>query len=314
MHLTRIMAAWPRKRLCSWQRRLQSQAAFAALAILPVAQQAQATDTLAKIASTHRIIIGHRQSELPFSYVANGKVIGYAIDICQKVVEGLQKQLNLDHIEIDYQLVATATRFIQLNSGNIDLECATTTNNAERRKIAEFSYPYFFTATRYVAKKQAGLHTIADLAGHSVVSTTGTIDVDQLNAVNLAQHLNISVLLRRTHSDSFQLVENGQASAFVMDDILLAGLVASSGHPGDYTISQDAFNRPEPYGILIPAGDIAFKSAVDRVLRTLYASHEIDQLYAKWFMQPIAPDGRNLKLPMSPELRDWLAAPREYLD
>ncbi|MGN6581979.1 MAG: amino acid ABC transporter substrate-binding protein [Bordetella sp.] len=273
---------------------------------------AQAADTLARIAGTHRIVIGYRHSGPPFSFTDNGQVVGYAIDICQIVVKDLARQLNLNRIDIVYKPVDTASRFIQVNNGSIDMECATTTNTAARRKQAEFSYPYFFTTTNFVAKKSAGLNTIADLAGHTVAATSGTSDLDQLNSVNKKRDLHILVVLRRTHGEAFRLVQTGQASAFVMDHSILAGLVGSSSDPGDYVISQDAFSEPEPYGIVMPAGDLAFKNAVNRALSALYASGEIDRIYKKWFVEPVAPNGYSLNLPMSPTLRDWITKPREY--
>jgi glutamate/aspartate transport system substrate-binding protein len=274
---------------------------------------ARAADTLAKIAGTHRVVIGYRHSGPPFSFEDNGRIMGYAIDICQAVVKDLARQLNLDRIDIDYKAVDTASRFIQVNNGSIDMECATTTNNAARRKQVEFSYPYFFTTTNFVAKKSSGLNTIADLAGHTVTATSGTSDLDQLNSVNKKRGLHILVVLRRTHGEAFGMVQAGQASAFVMDHSILAGLVGSSSDPGDYVISQEAFSDPEPYGIVMPAGDLAFKNAVDRALGALYASHEIDAIYDKWFVNPIPPHGYSLDLPMSPTLRDWITNPREYL-
>jgi glutamate/aspartate transport system substrate-binding protein len=299
-------------RLPGWRRWL-GLACAAALFAAP-SPPARAADTLAKIASTHRIVIGYRHSGPPFSFAAGGQVMGYAIDICQEVVKDLSKQLNLGRIDIDYKAVDTATRFILVNNGSIDMECATTTNTAARRKQAEFSYPYFFTTTNFVSKKSAGLDTIADLAGHTVSATSGTSDLDQLNSVNKKRGLHILVVLRRTHGEAFGMVQTDQASAFVMDHSILAGLVASSRDPDDYVISQEAFSEPEPYGIVMPAGDIAFKNAVDQALARLFASHAIDRLYQKWFVQPIPPYGRSLGLPMSPTLRDWIASPREYLN
>ena len=309
MPVTHTMPSRPRTRPPRWLG-----LACAALLLAAPLAPARAADTLAKIAGTHRIVIGYRHSGPPFSFADNGQVMGYAIDICQEVVKGLAKKLNLDRIDINYKPVDTASRFIQVNNGSIDMECATTTNTAARRKQAEFSYPFFFTTTNFVAKKSAGLNTIADLAGHTVTATSGTSDLDQLNSVNKKRDLHILVVLRRTHGEAFRLVQTGQASAFVMDHSILAGLVASSRDPDDYVISQEAFSEPEPYGIVMPAGDLAFKNAVDQALGALYASNEIDRIYKKWFVQPIPPYGHSLDLPMSPTLRDWIAKPREYLN
>ncbi|WP_019938976.1 amino acid ABC transporter substrate-binding protein [Bordetella sp. FB-8] len=312
MHIVRTLPLRPRAGL-SCLRRWLVLACAAALWAAPTLP-AWAADTLAKIARTHRIVIGYRHSGPPFSFSVNGQVMGYTIDICKEIVKDMAKRRDLGHVEIDYKAVDTATRFILVNNGSIDMECATTTNTPARRKQAEFSYPYFFTTTNFVTKKNAAINTIADLAGHTVAATSGTSDLDQLNSVNKARDLHILVALRRTHGAAFRMVETGQASAFVMDHSILAGLVASSSDPDDYVISQETFSAPEPYGIVMPAGDIAFKSAVDQALSRLFAGHEIDRLYKKWFIQPIPPYGRSLNLPMSSTLRDWIAAPHEYLN
>lgn len=219
-----------------------------ALAALLNAANAAAVDTLAKIAQTGKIVIGHRLDERPFSYVADGKVTGYSIDICLRIVDALRETLKLDRIAVEYVPVTTARRFIMIGNGSIDLECAATTNNAERRKQAEFSYPHFVTETRFVSRTAEGLNNIADLAGHSVVSTTGTVSVEQLNALNRTRRLNISVILIRGHQEAFDMVATGRASAFVMDDILLASLIAASSDPSAFAISREALSRPEPYG------------------------------------------------------------------
>lgn len=288
-----------------------------ALAIVSAGQPAHAqtaTDTLSRIAATKKIAIGHRQNELPFSYIVDDKVIGYSTDICLRVVEGIKDHLKLDELEITYVPVTTATRFILVGNGSIDLECAATTNNAERRKMAEFSYPHFVTATRFVSKKKDGIDGIADLAGRSVVSTTGTVNVEQLNALNRSRNLNISVMLSKEHKDAFGMVESGRASAFVMDDILLAGLVASSSDPAAFAISSETLSRPEPYGILLPPGDLSFKEVVNDTLRSVFTSGEIEAIYEKWFNAPVPPAGQNLSLPMSEELQTAFANPAEYLD
>jgi glutamate/aspartate transport system substrate-binding protein len=297
------------------QTRRRGLAILASLAMVLVpAGQIAAADTLARIAATGKITIGHRQNELPFSYVVDGQVLGYSMDICRGVVEGIRRELKLDNLQVVYVPVTTATRFILVGNGSIDMECAATTNNAERRKLAEFSYPHFVTATRFVSKKKDAMDAVADLAGRSVVSTTGTVNIEQLNTLNRTQHLNISVILSRGHKEAFDMVEAGRVSAFVMDDILLAGLVASSSRPADFTISSEALSRPEPYGILMPPGDLIFKKLVNREMRRLFESGEIRMMYDKWFQGPVPPAGQNLNLPISHELKEAFANPQEYLD
>ncbi|MEJ8307647.1 amino acid ABC transporter substrate-binding protein [Agrobacterium larrymoorei] len=263
---------------------------------------------------TKTITIGHRQDELPFSYVTpDGVVRGYSIEICQRIADHVREALKLDALKIDYVLATPATRFVLVKSGKIDMECSATTNNAERREQVAFSYPHFITATRFVAKKSSGLNSIKDLAGRTVASTTGTVNIEQLQNVNRQEKLNISVLITKVNSEAFTMVESNRASAFVMDDVLLAAHVAFSASPGDYTISKDTFGPPEPYGILLPKGDVAFKTLVNDALFKMFTSGEIETIYNRWFMSPLPPDGRNFNLPLSPELKAAFQEPKEYL-
>lgn len=274
----------------------------------------ESSDTLAKIKKTGTVTIGHRVSEPPFSYLVAGQATGYTVEICQRVVKDIASTLGIPNLKIEYVSVTSATRFVMVKSRRIDMECAATTNNAERRKIVAFSYPHFVTATRFVSLKSSNIHTIADLAGRSIAATTGTVNLEQLNAINRQRMLNISVLLNRENSDSFNMVTNGKASAFVMDDILLAGQIAASSKPDDYVISEETFSPPEPYGILLPLGDDAFKAVVNASLEKLFTSKDIQELYSKWFERPIPPLGQNMKLPMSPELKAVFSKPKEYLE
>ncbi len=168
-----------------------------------MAQAQEAPNTLEKIARTKTIILGHRQNEFPFSYVYEGRPIGYSVELCEYVVKALEKKLQLDKITIQFLPATTAARFVLMRSGKMDMECAETTNNAERRKMVDFSLPHFLTATRFVSLKSSHINTIADLSGRSVASTTGTVNIEQLNAVNRSRNLNISVMINKEHKDSF---------------------------------------------------------------------------------------------------------------
>ncbi|MBP1849537.1 amino acid ABC transporter substrate-binding protein [Rhizobium halophytocola] len=278
-----------------------------------VAGAAEDSPTLDKIASTGTVSIGYRMDASPFSYVDGaGHVIGYTTDLCRRVIDKIGERLGLDHIDVVEVPSTAATRFVLVKSGKVDLECTTTTNTAQRREQVAFSYPDFTTATRFVSRKSDNLDTIASLSGKSVSSTTGTVNIGQLNAKNLAENLNLSVMLAKSHAEGFGMVAENRASAFVMDGILLADLVASSDHPEDFTISNEAFGPVEPYGILMRKDDPVFKDTVNAALKEIYTSGEIHTIYAKWFLSPIPPDGRNLNLPETPDLAAAFANPQEY--
>ncbi len=273
------------------------------------------TGTLKKIKDTGSITIGHRDASVPFSYYDDKQqVVGYAMDICNFVVADLKAQLNLPKLEVKLNPVTSATRIPLIANGTIDLECGSTTNNAERQKQVSFGSTYYLTASRYVFKKSSGITDIASLKGKTVVSTAGTTNLKQVSEANTAMNLGLTILTAKDHPEAFLMVETGRAAAFVMDDILLAGLVASSKNPAEFAISKDAFSKPEPYSFMMVRDDPAFKKAVDAAVSKLYKSPEMQTLYSKWFEKPIPPKGLVMNQPMTAELKKALANPTDNPD
>ena len=273
------------------------------------------TGTLKNIKDTGTITLGYRDSSIPFSYLDdNQKPVGFAMDICYKIVDAVKKDLKLDKLQVKLNPVTSATRIPLMANGTIDLECGSTTNNAEREKQVWFTNTHFLTASRYVFKKSSNLKSIDDLKGKTVVSTAGTTNIKQLTEANVARKLNATIVPAKDHAEAFLMVETDRAVAFVMDDILLASLVAGSKDPSDYVISKDAFSTPEPYGIMLRKDDVPFKKVVDAATAALYTSGEGQKLYDKWFMSKIPPKGLNLNTPISPELKAEFAKPSDSPD
>jgi glutamate/aspartate transport system substrate-binding protein len=288
----------------------------AALAVLAAPTFAEElTGTLQKIKDSGTITIGYRETSMPFSYIDDSqKPIGFALDICDKIVDEVKATLKLDKLKIELTPVSSATRIPLIGNGTIDLECASTTNNPEREKLVAFTHTYFLTANRFVAKMSSGLKTIDDLKGKTVASTSGTSNIKELFEANTSRNLGMTILTSKDIAEGFLLVETDRADAFVMDDILLAGLVASSKTPPAYAISTDEFAVPEPYGIMLRRDDPAFKAVVDRATTRLYTSPEMAALYAKWFTSPIPPKGINFNFPMTPQMQKAFAHPSDSGD
>jgi glutamate/aspartate transport system substrate-binding protein len=284
--------------------------------MLPVLAFAEdLTGTLEKIKSSGSIIIGYRETSIPFSYIDDDqKPIGFALDICYKIVDEVKATLKLDKLMVELTPVTSATRIPLIGNGTIDLECASTTNNLEREKLVAFSPSYFLTANRFVAKTSSGIKSIDDLKGKTVASTSGTSNIKELAETNNSRHLGMTVLTSKDNAEGFLLLETGRVDAFVMDDILLAGLVASSKTPSAYAISTDEFAVPEPYGIMLRRDDPAFKALVDRAVAKLFTSPEITTLYAKWFTSPIPPKGINFNFPMTAVMAKAFAHPNDNGD
>ncbi len=287
----------------------------AALAALAVALPAAAQEgTLKKIKDSGSITIGHRDASVPFSYYDDKQQpVGYALDLCRKIVDAVKSELKLPDLKVNYQLVTSANRIPLMANGTVDLECGSTTNNIARQEQVWFATTHFVTANRWVSKRSAKIGKLADLKGKTIVSTAGTTNIKQITEINGQQNLGMNIISANGHAEAFQMVETGRAVAFVMDDILLFSLVAQSRSPKDYVISSEALSV-EPYGIMVRKDDAAFKKVANNAINALYKSGEINKIYNKWFMQPIPPKNINLNLPMGAQLKKVVAKPTDSGD
>jgi glutamate/aspartate transport system substrate-binding protein len=286
--------------------------ALAAALCASGARAEELTGTLKKVQETGAITLGYRDTSIPFSYLdADQKPVGFAMDICGKVVEAVKKELKLDKIEVRLTSVTSSTRIPLLANGTIDLECGSTTNNIDRQKQVAFTNTHFLTASRFVSKKSSRINSIDELKGKTVVSTSGTTNIKQLTEANAARNLGVNIIAANDHAEAFLMVETDRAVAFVMDDILLAALVAGSKQPDAYVVSADAFSKAEPCGIMLRRDDPAFKKVVDAATAALFQSPEGPKIYDRWFMQKIPPKGINLNAPISPALRAEFARPSD---
>jgi glutamate/aspartate transport system substrate-binding protein len=279
-----------------------------------LAHAQELTGTLKKIKDTGTITLGHRESSVPFSYYDDRQqVIGYAMDLCNRIVEAVKKDLKLSKLDVKLNPVTSATRIPLMANGTIDLECGSTTNNLERQKQVAFTITHFVTANRFVSKLASKFKTVDDLKGKTVVSTSGTTNIKQITEINAQKNLGMNILAAKDHAEAFLMVETDRAAAFVMDDILLYSLVATSKTPKAYVISADALSV-EPYGIMLRRDDPAFKKVVDAAMVSIYKSGAINAIYDKWFLKPIPPKGVTLNVPMSAAFKKVVANPTDSGD
>ena len=290
---------------------LLSAAIAAALISTPVFA-AELTGTLKKIKESGTITLGHRDSSIPFSYIADasGKPVGYSHDIQMAIVEGLKKQLDMPDLKVKYNLVTSQTRIPLVQNGTVDVECGSTTNNAERAQQVDFSVGIFEIGTRLLSKAGSEYKDFADLKGKNVVTTAGTTSERILKAMNADKQMGMNVISAKDHGEAFQMLESGRAVAFMMDDALLAGEMAKAKKPTDWAVTGTPQSY-EIYGCMVRKGDADFKKAVDDAIVATYKSGDITKIYDKWFQSPIPPKGLNLGFPMSKELKELIANPTD---
>ncbi|MBC3911428.1 MULTISPECIES: amino acid ABC transporter substrate-binding protein [Undibacterium] len=270
-----------------------------------------AADTLSHIKETQTVTIAHREASFPFSYLnEDKKPIGYSMDICLKVVDAIKKELKLPQLNVKYVLVTGSTRIPAIVEGKADMECGSTTNNAERRKQVAFTIPHFFATAKMLVRTDSGIKNWTDLKGKKVVTSKGTTTVKLLNDRDKVRGLDLTLLEGSDHNESFSMVESGKADAFTVDDVLLYGQRASAKDPTKFVVVGDALST-EPYAIMLRKDDAAFKSLVDREVARLMNDGEVTKLYDKWFRKPVPPKGANLNMPMNFLLRDNIRFPTD---
>ena len=266
-------------------------------------------DTLSKVKESGTLTLGIRESSIPLSYLDDKQQpVGYHIDICNRIVDAVKAKLGMPGLKTAHQPVTSQNRIPLVANGTVDLECGSTTNNAARQQQVSFAPTTFVTNVRMAVKKSSGISSLAQLDGKPVATTTGTTSVQLMRANEKGKNVNFKEVYGKDHADSFLMLETDRAVAFVMDDNLLAGLVATSKTPGDYAIVGEVLNI-EPIAIMLRKDDPQFQGLVDTAVKDLAKSGEIDKLYKKWFMSPIPPKGANLNFPMSDKLVELLKAP-----
>jgi ABC-type amino acid transport substrate-binding protein len=272
---------------------------------------AHAQGMLEQIRSSQAITIAHRDTSIPFSYLdADQKPVGYAMDLCLKVVDALKRELKIPALKINYLSVTSATRIPSIAQGKAAMECGSTTNTAERRKQVDYTIAHFISSARFLVRNDSGIAKLEDLQGRSVVSTKGSTNIKTLERINAERALNMKVLEAADHGEAFGMVAQKKVDAFAMDDVLLFGLRANSAQPEAFSVIGKPMTI-EPYAIMLPKGDAAFKKLVDTEIRRIIVSGEINAIYRKWFEQPIPPKGINLGLPMPYMLRDSFKFPSD---
>jgi len=282
-----------------------------ALSLALATTAGHAEDTLKKIKDSGSVTMGVRESSGALSYtLGDGKYVGYHVEICEKVLSDVRRQLGLSSLSVKYQPVTSQNRIPLVQNGTVDIECGSTTNNLTRQKDVAFAVTTFVEEVRIAVKANSGISSIGQLNGKNVATTTGTTSVQTLRKHERATGVDFKEVFGKDHADSFLLLESGRADAFVMDGSLLAGNIAKSKNPADFRIVGEVLSV-EPIAIMMRRDDVTFKKAVDDSIKAMMKSGEIAKLYDKWLMQPIPPANARVGLAMSDNLKAAIASPND---
>jgi ABC-type amino acid transport substrate-binding protein len=274
---------------------------------------AQTGALLDRIKAEKKLVLAHRESSVPFSYLdPQGRPVGYALEICQQLAKSLQKTLALDRLDVAYLQVTPANRIEAIEKGQAHMECGSTTNNAARRKQVAFTVPHFITGARLLVKASSPIDRIDHPSLKNITSTRNTTPLTALRRIDLERLLKLNIIEADDHERAVQMVEGGQADAFAMDDVLLFGLAAGRTDPKSLKVVGRFFTT-EPLAIMLPKEEPAFKKLIDDEMRRMIYSGETQQIYKKWFEQPIPPRNVALNLPASYLLRDLWKYPTDQM-
>ncbi|WP_304166311.1 glutamate/aspartate ABC transporter substrate-binding protein [Lonsdalea britannica] len=276
-----------------------------------LAHAEELTGTLKKVKDNGVIVIGHRESSVPFSYYDNQqKVVGYSEAYSDKIVEAVKKKIGAPNLQVKLLPITAQNRIPLLQNGTYDLECGSTTNNLERQKQADFSNTIFIIGTRLMTKVDSGIKDFSDLNGKTVVVTSGTTSEVLLNKMNDEKKMKMRIISAKDHGDSFRTLESGRAVAFMMDDALLAGERAKSKNQDQWVILGQPQSK-EAYGCMMRKDDPQFKALVDETIAQIQTSGEAEKWFDTWFKQPIPPRNLNLNFELSDDMKALFKAPND---
>lgn len=280
-----------------------------AVAVMAVAAggAAMAQSTFDKINSAGKVVMGVRESSAPMAYAigSNQTFGGYHVELCERVLKEIAP-----NAKIEYMALTAQNTMPLVQNGTVDIGCGPTTNNLTRQKQVSFAVTTYVSQVRAAVKADSNITSLKQLDGKNVAASAGTTAVQLLRKFGKDNNVNLPTTLGKDHFESFMLLESGRADAFVLDDNLLAGVIANSANPKGYKIVGEVLGS-EPIAILFRKDDPAFKKAVDDSLTKLMKSGELAKVYDKWFMQPIPPKNMALNLPMSDTLKKLILEPND---
>lgn len=240
--------------------------------------------TLDKIKASGTVTIGHRETSVPLSFVSeSGKVTGYAVELCELVVDGLKKQLDLPALRVRYLPVNPQTRIPLIANGTVDMECGTTTITLGRQQQVDFSNAFYLTGTRMAVKRTSPVREIEDLAGKTVGFAQGTTDERIVRELATKQGIqNIRAVNFKDQAEGMLALETDRVDAFIADDVVLFGLISKSRNRDDLAV-VGRFLSIAPYGIMMRRNDADFRLAVNRALAGSLRTGEVQSRFERYF-------------------------------
>lgn len=283
-------------------RLLVSVSAMLALTVAAHAQPAApaASVTLARIAASRTVTLGVRSDARPFAYeLPDGKPGGFAVDLCRELVDDIRAALGGAELSIAYQPVTTENRIEKVVSGAIDMECGTTTRNAQRLRLVAFSPIFYVSGVRLLVPSASPIRSYRDLSEKTVVVTGGTTGESTMHTLAERMLVRMNFVTMPNNAKSFATLLDGKADAFATDEVLLAGLAASPAGRDCVVVGDDL--SQEPYGLMFRRNDPEFAKVIGAGFHRLASEGRLAAIYHRWLMEKL-PSGDDLNIPMPADL------------
>ncbi len=286
---------------------------FILVAALSFFSQSTHADTLKKIRDSGSITIAHRETSTPFSFFdADKKPIGFAMDLCAKVLDAVKRETKLPKLKVNYLAVTAGDRLPVIKDGRADLECGNTTNTPTRRNDVDFAITTFVAAGRVMSLGENAPNSLVEMSGKKIAVSEGSTYEKLLKAQNEKYGANILIVTVKDNAEAFAAVQSGKTQGWMNDDTVLYANRAQAPDPAKLSISEKSLTI-EPLAIMFRKDDANFKRVVNGEIRRLMVAGEFEEIYNKWFLNPIPPKNFNLKVAKSRLLKEFMSSPSDSL-
>ena len=258
-------------------------------------------DTLDRIWSTGKLVLGYREDAPPFSFKdESGAPAGFSVALCQKIAEEIKAELGLPGLSVEWSPVKVDDRTPAIQQGRIDLLCGADTDNLARRKDVSFSIPIYPSGIGAVVRADTSMALRDVLEGKPNSSPiwrgsparvleqkTFAIVVGTTAEKWLAERIqkfqiSVNVVPVESYAAGVASLLDGKTDVFFGDRAIIME-TAGQDITGGNLVALDRQFTNEPLALSLARDNDNLRLIVDETLSRLYPTPEFRDLYVKWF-------------------------------
>jgi len=211
-------------------------------------------------------------SNPPFGFVdpKTNQIVGLDVDYAKAVAQKLG-------VKLEIQPTNPANRVAFLVSNKVDLVFANFTITDERKKVVDFSTPYFASGTQFIAKKGV-LKSPNQINSLRIGADKGTTNEQQVRT----QFPQATIVDYDDTPFAFAALRSGNVQAITQDGPKLVALLANAPDRAKYEVSS--FTISNDYeGVGVPKNEPRLLAEVNQTLTGLEADGQAAKIYDHWF-------------------------------